>query len=42
MRADTTSKIDGEGTKVDYWNWRKLAEAGGIVLPGGAIEQSFC
>jgi glucan 1,3-beta-glucosidase len=41
-RADTTTKIDGEGTKVDYWNWRKLAEAGGIVLPGGAIEQSFC
>ena len=41
-RTDTTTKIDGEGTKVDYWNWRALVEAGGIVLPEGAIEASYC
>jgi glucan 1,3-beta-glucosidase len=40
--VDTTTPVDGEGSKVDYWNFQKIAAAGGIILPNGAINASYC
>ncbi|KAJ9119456.1 hypothetical protein QFC24_005689 [Naganishia onofrii] len=33
--------VDGEGTQNDYWNFLKLIDDG-VVLPGGAINASYC
>ncbi|GAA6014347.1 hypothetical protein JCM10207_005427 [Rhodosporidiobolus poonsookiae] len=36
-----TEDVDGEGGVREYWNFMDLIDAG-VVLPGGAITQSYC
>ncbi|KAK8844011.1 hypothetical protein IAR55_006804 [Kwoniella newhampshirensis] len=40
-KLDVTDRVDGEGTKNDYWSFANLIKDG-VVLPGGAINSSFC